>query len=221
MDEERWLACDDPYAMLQFVGSCVSDRKLRLFAVACVRRASELFRMRESTEALDLAERWADGSASDAEVSLASEAMQEAYHFSDSTPADWAACLLLREGRAAASRVLPFAVLSVMENEFGVIAPSPADLKKQAEILRELVANPFRSPLLAPFPLKHDHIVELAQDVYDHRLPDGPLEPAHLVALADALEGAGCDNQEVLAHLREPGPHVRGCWALDLTLSKS
>jgi hypothetical protein len=34
--------------------------------------------------------------------------------------------------------------------------------------------------------------------------------------LADALEDAGCDNFEVLNHCRGPGPHVSGCWALDL-----
>jgi hypothetical protein len=39
--------------------------------------------------------------------------------------------------------------------------------------------------------------------------------------LADALEDAGCTNSDILYHLRCPGPHVRGCWALDLLLGKS
>jgi hypothetical protein len=34
--------------------------------------------------------------------------------------------------------------------------------------------------------------------------------------LADALEEAGCDNADILAHCREPGVHVRGCWVVDL-----
>ena len=38
--------------------------------------------------------------------------------------------------------------------------------------------------------------------------------------LADALEDAGCDSQELLAHCRGGGPHVRGCWAVDLVLGK-
>ena len=38
--------------------------------------------------------------------------------------------------------------------------------------------------------------------------------------LADALEEAGCSDDELLGHLRGPGPHVRGCWALDLILGK-
>jgi hypothetical protein len=38
----------------------------------------------------------------------------------------------------------------------------------------------------------------------------------HLPILADALEEAGCDNADILAHLRSPGPHVRGCWVVDV-----
>jgi hypothetical protein len=39
--------------------------------------------------------------------------------------------------------------------------------------------------------------------------------------LADALKEAGCDNTDILTHLRGPGPHVRGCWAVDLPLAKT
>jgi hypothetical protein len=38
--------------------------------------------------------------------------------------------------------------------------------------------------------------------------------------LADALEDAGCTDAELLGHLRGPGVHVIGGWALDLILSK-
>jgi hypothetical protein len=41
-----------------------------------------------------------------------------------------------------------------------------------------------------------------------------------LPVLADALEEAGCTDADLLGHLRGPGPHVRGCWALDLLLGK-
>jgi hypothetical protein len=67
------------------------------------------------------------------------------------------------------------------------------------------------------------------------RIQDGTLDPVTLAILADALEEAGCDNQEILNHLRgrfwvaptdgsrvywmeRPERHVRGCWALDLIL---
>jgi hypothetical protein len=61
----------------------------------------------------------------------------------------------------------------------------------------------------------------LAEGAYEHRLlPSGTLDLARLAVLADALEEAGCDQADILKHLRGPGPHVRGCWAVDLLLGK-
>jgi hypothetical protein len=61
----------------------------------------------------------------------------------------------------------------------------------------------------------------MAQTAYDERiLPAGTLDPDRLAVLADALEDAGCDNADILSHLRGPGPHVRGCWVVDLLLGK-
>jgi hypothetical protein len=42
-----------------------------------------------------------------------------------------------------------------------------------------------------------------------------------LPILADALEEAGCEDPEVLSHCRGGGPHVRGCWVIDVILGKS
>jgi hypothetical protein len=41
---------------------------------------------------------------------------------------------------------------------------------------------------------------------------------AALPVLADALEEAGCADAGILSHCRGPGPHARGCWALDRLL---
>ncbi|MBN9118069.1 MAG: hypothetical protein J0I06_02695 [Planctomycetes bacterium] len=58
-------------------------------------------------------------------------------------------------------------------------------------------------------------VVALARGIYDGRAFDG------LPVLADALQEVGCDNGELLAHLRDTSrTHVRGCWALDLVLGK-
>jgi hypothetical protein len=38
--------------------------------------------------------------------------------------------------------------------------------------------------------------------------------------LADALMDAGCDNEDMLNHCRQPGEHAKGCWLIDLLLSK-
>ncbi|HZY89356.1 MAG TPA: hypothetical protein VFE78_31325 [Gemmataceae bacterium] len=54
----------------------------------------------------------------------------------------------------------------------------------------------------------------LAQAIYNERAFD------LLPVLADALEDAGCTDADILGHLRGPGPHVRGCWAVDLVLGK-
>ena len=51
--------------------------------------------------------------------------------------------------------------------------------------------------------------------IYDQRAVN------RLPLLADALEDAGCTDADLLGHLRSPGPHVRGCWAVDLVLGKS
>jgi hypothetical protein len=58
-------------------------------------------------------------------------------------------------------------------------------------------------------------VLRLARRAYEEK------DCAALPILADSLEEAGCDRPELLAHLRSPGPHVRGCWALDLLLGKS
>ena len=58
-------------------------------------------------------------------------------------------------------------------------------------------------------------VVQLAQSIYDDRAFD------RLPILADALEEAGCTDAAILDHCRGPGPHVRGCWAVDLLLGKT
>jgi hypothetical protein len=64
-------------------------------------------------------------------------------------------------------------------------------------------------------------VVKLARAAYEFRsLPDGTLDASRLAVLADALEEAGCVDADLLGHLRGPGPHVRGCFALDWLLGK-
>jgi hypothetical protein len=59
----------------------------------------------------------------------------------------------------------------------------------------------------------------LARAAYEERLPEGALDPARLHVLADAVEEAGCAEGDILTHLRGPGPHARGCWAVDALLA--
>src|SRR5262249_22761922 len=97
----------------------------------------------------------------------------------------------------------------------------PHDPAIVAPLIRCIFGNPFR-PTLLKRAWQTPTATALAQAAYDERaLPSGHLAPARLVVLADALEEAGCDSAEVLDHLRSAGPHVRGCWALDLILGRS
>jgi hypothetical protein len=57
-------------------------------------------------------------------------------------------------------------------------------------------------------------ISKLAQAIYDERAFD------RLPILADALVDAGCTDEAILGHCRGPGPHIRGCWVVDLLLGK-
>ncbi|MFM8271721.1 MAG: hypothetical protein ACKODX_05230, partial [Gemmata sp.] len=73
MTEAQWRACGEPGAMLDALGRRASRRKLRLFACACCRRADGLFPDDQCRAAVAVAERAADGRASESEASAAGE----------------------------------------------------------------------------------------------------------------------------------------------------
>src|SRR4051812_20386349 len=64
MTEAEWLACTSPWEMLEFLERRASSRKLRLFAVACCRRAWPLSTDLRHREAVEASERAADGNLS-------------------------------------------------------------------------------------------------------------------------------------------------------------
>jgi hypothetical protein len=57
-------------------------------------------------------------------------------------------------------------------------------------------------------------VVDLAQLIYEDRAFD------RMPELADALEQAGSGDPNILSHCRDGGPHVRGCWVVDLILGR-
>jgi hypothetical protein len=95
--------------------------------------------------------------------------------------------------------------------------------RQQAHLLRDVFGNPFHDVALDPAWVtgRQRLVRRLAQAAYEHRrLPEGTLESERLAVLADALEEAGCDDQDILGHLRGAGPHVRGCWVIDALLAR-
>jgi hypothetical protein len=86
----------------------------------------------------------------------------------------------------------------------------------QCVLMRDIFGNPFRPAALDRSWLTAT-VASLAQAAAE-RLSTGDLDPARLGVLADALEEAGCAARDVLDHLRASGPHVLGCWPVDLLL---
>ncbi|MBX4200829.1 hypothetical protein KW786_01740 [Candidatus Parcubacteria bacterium] len=92
------------------------------------------------------------------------------------------------------------------------------ELKLQAVIFRD-VFNPFSKAEFEPG-WRTPAVISIAQAARDEELSNYELDIPRLAILSDALEEAGCNNTEILGHLRGPGPHYRGCWVLDLILGK-
>src|SRR5262249_54741761 len=99
-----------------------------------------------------------------------------------------------------------------------------AERRVQCDLLREVMGDPFRCVAVAPGWRARggEPVPRLGEAIYEGRsLPGGTLDGARRPILADALEDAGCTEAAILEHCRGPGPHVRGCWVVDLILGKS
>jgi hypothetical protein len=84
----------------------------------------------------------------------------------------------------------------------------------QSALFRDIFGNPFRPTTLNPSWLTST-VLALAQQMYDSR------DFSPMPILADALQDAGCDNEDILNHCRQPGEHTRGCFVVDLLLGKT
>jgi hypothetical protein len=190
--------------MLGFLRGKASDRKLRLFACGCCRRNWEQLG-ETSHQVVELAERYADGKALAAELEAARQGIRAHHQFASGAVA-W----------PPGPNPVPFARYAALwANGHRRRSVSwKAGRAVQAALLRDILGNPFRPVAIDPAWLRPT-VVQLAQVLYDSR------NFADLPILADALEESGCTSQELLDHLRGPGPHALGCWVLDLVLGKS
>jgi predicted nucleic acid-binding protein len=219
MTEQEWLDGNDPQLMLDFLftHASYSERKMRLFAVACYWQVSEFHWDEPLLEAeINAIEQYADELISRDELRAVSLA-----HYRQLFPneedsalriveleadyamqtAEWAADLARSGGPHGEERSWPVGTAEA----------------KQAHLLRDLFGNPFRpeSIDLSWLTWNDQGIPKLARAIYDERRFED------LFILAHALEQAGCTNHDILVHFRDKDEHARGCWLLDLLLNRS
>jgi len=216
MIETDWLHCVDPEPMLMFLSEKASARKLRLFLCARAREITPLLTDDRSLRAIEVAERYADGLASPEELKAALKAACDAAAMVQErlppSPIPLTDCQL--DAFSAAWEVTNTCSHDIHAEDIakrkGIVQPDV-----QCHLLREI----FFFQLFRPVTFDILHFIPnnrtastLARAVYEERAFD------RLPILADALEDAGCNETLVLNHCRGPGPHVRGCWVVDLLL---
>jgi hypothetical protein len=217
--EADWIACPYPFKMLDFVQRYrkASDRKLRLLVCSCHLLFPDIVADSRRKRAIEIGEQYADGLVDRGGLEAA---LREA---AQSVPVD------LITGPAAYSY---YELLWPDQPPITAALRSMRDLIRAVDLdyaRREQVASYLTSLLHELFgPVLFRRVMvdpawltwrcgivrELAAASYQERSFD------RLPVLADALEEAGCTDADLLGHLRGSGPHVRGCWALDLLLGK-
>ena len=211
MNESEWLACDDPGLMLGCVRISVVGRKVRLFAVACCRAMSGWLLDGRSREAVEVAEGFADGVRTDRELQRAYGRARRAAGVVGGSPAQAVCSVTL-------TRFTDFEARRVAEQAASAFGDAGSaewrDARsRQAGLLRDVFGNPFRPVSFDPS-WRTPTTGALARRMYDER------DFAAMPLLADALQEAGCEVRDVLAHCRGGGEHVLGCWVVDLVLGK-
>jgi hypothetical protein len=192
MTEQEWLKATDPTPMLEFLRGKASDRKLLMFAVNAVEGTTELCDER-LLGLLAVTEQFADGTRSASEVEA--HWGRKVYPL---RPFAWARALGFRntEKKRGFKRDQASILVGLVRDIFG---PLP---------FRPITINP------AWLTWHGGLLVSMAQRMYDSR------DFSDMPVLADAVEEAACQDQDILGHCRSGGEHVRGCWVVDLLLGK-
>jgi hypothetical protein len=250
MNEREWLACTSPECMLQAICGTqwlrgfsslflprrekirrkkIRQRKLRLCLCACFRLHWECVRVQVG-RAVEVAEQYADGLATKkqlraarraAEAEVVGEMGKEGWwtrHNNAMVRSDWDTDPFITAAAMAAAETITYE--DVLRGLFNGMS---GQLNQATRLLRDLFGNPFRPVTLDPTWLTWGDrtVVRLVQAAHQEReLPSGHLDRARLAVLADALEEAGVTDPDLLDHLRGPGPHVHGCYVLDLILGR-
>jgi hypothetical protein len=227
MTEDQWLSGDDTILMLDHLHGKASDRKFRLYATACCRRIWPLLAHDTHRRAVERAEQFADGLTCLAKMQSAS---RSAARYRDDYRAEYDQ-MPVGPRNVVFSAAHPDAYTAAEQAQSDVFwvvrfwgyvigIHQEDDGKEAAALIRDIFGNPFRAEPFDPA-WRTPEVGQLAAAAYEERLlPYGNLDPERLAVLADALEDAGCTDQLLLGHLREPDGHVRGCWVVDQLLGR-
>jgi hypothetical protein len=227
MTEAEWLASSNSEPMLAFLSrSHLGERKLRLLACAWAREWWRYLR-EPGKDAVETAERFADGRAGRPELVAACKSVCQARQVIQNELAGhrrgdrtFRFVWLAREAIEAASYATDLAwsirACLTAAHRTGEVS-SLGDSYTRGMLVHDIFGNPFHSVAVDAEWLARSSgtAIDLAASIYETREFD------RVPQLADALEKAGCPDDDLLSHLRGPGPHVLGCWALDLLLEKS
>jgi hypothetical protein len=253
LGETQWLSESSTFALLRQLTqhhraarNAAGRRRLRLFACSCCRQLWHLFADPDARQAVEVAERFADGQARLDELEAAERLAQDAESramnrileltggraWQGPLPPDLEAAQHARGTAAAAAAAAATTGLATAAESAALQCVLAAGVARdrwddgrpvqhaveamQCDLLRDIFGNPFRTLTLDPAWLTWQGglLVSIAQRMYESR------NFTDLRVLADALEEAGCSDLDILAHCRQPGEHVRGCWVLDLLLGK-
>lgn len=239
MTEAEWLDCEDPLALLACVEARATDRKRRLFLCACCARVLEgtpthrrSFRgdypgcFQQLGRALNVVEQFSEGLVSSDALAAARRAAEGSVYVPASVDYGGESGLDYEAAAVAAAAVEHAVAADVLtacwratesqsaRGTGGEGSRRTGETRWQAMAFRDVFGNPFRPVTPGPSVLSwNDGIVpRMARGIYDERAFE------RLPVLADALLDAGCGGEELLAHCRSGGQHVRGCWAVDLVL---
>jgi hypothetical protein len=211
-DERFWLTETLAHELLRYAARSFGARKSRLFACACARQVLPLITGIDAIGLLDVAERVADNGLSGDPDWEASASLASAHRAQCGAGADYLVAMVLEAAlyyapHDAAEEALGCWGLLQMESQGFV------DADFEVALVRDIFGNPFRPVDFAPW--RTDTAVSLARQMYVSR------DFSAMPILADALQEAGCDNDDVLNHCREAHvTHVRGCWVVDGVLGK-
>jgi hypothetical protein len=208
MTETEWLTTTDSYAMLDSLATA-DPRKLRQFAAEALLRSLPSETPTKYRTVVETYQRYIDGDASPDEWFETYSAVAAGAILGGIQD------LIAPEPFEAARRAAGFS-FAPLPTYFGrrrIVGP--VDRLAETALLREIFGNPFRPVAFSP-EWRTDTAVTLARTVCDLRQFDA------MPILADALQDAGCDRDDILSHCRDTSQmHVRGCWVTDLVLNRS